>query len=234
MMWLMIEIWILLCLAVALGALLGWFLAKGGIAIRPWAPVRTGETLRLPVFQSEPEPLRLASTTEVRDRSAEQVEAGSAADDGEALRLRLRAAYAEARIRILEGMLRDTIAKPSTSSSTPENGEAGASMIRHPGLSLPAPRAEGPDPLQRLSGLGPSIERRLHDVGIFHFDQLARMSEEDAKWLDAQLGGAGRVRFENWIAEAGRLSVERAAQGSAELDRAPCFCDALATRSKPT
>src|SRR5690606_27166266 len=35
------------------------------------------------------------------------------------------------------------------------------------------------DDLQKIKGVGPAIERTLHDLGIFNFDQIARISEYD-------------------------------------------------------
>ena len=40
-------------------------------------------------------------------------------------------------------------------------------------LALEAPRGSGPDDLQRIKGVGPVNEKRLHELGVFHFDQIA-------------------------------------------------------------
>ncbi len=212
MIWLVMEIWILLILAIGLGVVLGWFIAiKLGTPLRPRR--RMSEVLLLPDVRSEREeadPMSAASAPP--ETASDEIRRAPQGDDGEALRLRLRASYADARIRVLEDMLRGQVSKTSTSakSSPPAGRDLNAPPSRHPNLCRTGPRPEGPDLLQRLPGLGPSIETRLHQLGIFHFDQIAGMSPGEAEWLDAQLGGAGRVRFENWVEEAGRLSREMA------------------------
>jgi predicted flap endonuclease-1-like 5' DNA nuclease len=210
MIWLVLEIWILLILAIGLGVVLGWFIAtKLGTLLRPRR--RMSEVLLLPDVRSDREEADPMSTGSAPPETAsDEIRRAPQGDDGEALRLRLRASYADARIRVLEDMLRGQVSKASARSSPPAGRDLNAPPSRHPNLCRMGPRPEGPDLLQRLPGLGPSIETRLHQLGIFHFDQIAGMSPGEAEWLDAQLGGAGRVRFENWVQEAGRLSRETA------------------------
>jgi predicted flap endonuclease-1-like 5' DNA nuclease len=43
------------------------------------------------------------------------------------------------------------------------------------------------DDLKAIRGLGPVIERDLNKLGVFHFHQLARMTEKDVHWI------AGRI-----------------------------------------
>ena len=40
-------------------------------------------------------------------------------------------------------------------------------------LALAGPRGGGPDDLQRIKGVGPVNEKRLHELGVYHFDQIA-------------------------------------------------------------
>jgi NADH-quinone oxidoreductase subunit E len=71
---------------------------------------------------------------------------------------------------------------------------------------LPAPRGGSPDPLQRISGIGPKIEIRLHELGIFHFDQIAAWSEEQEQWVDGYLKFKGRISRDEWVNQAKLLA----------------------------
>ena len=62
------------------------------------------------------------------------------------------------------------------------------------------------DDLQRIKGVGPAIERTLHDLGIFSFDQIARISEYDINRIAERLKGfRSRIYREDWIGQARTL-----------------------------
>jgi small subunit ribosomal protein S2 len=69
---------------------------------------------------------------------------------------------------------------------------------------LVGPRG-APDDLKHLHGLGPEIEKKMNDAGIFHFWQIAAMSPEDANTLDHELKLSGRIEREHWIEQAKSL-----------------------------
>ncbi|MEX6507134.1 hypothetical protein [Jiella sp. M17.18] len=71
---------------------------------------------------------------------------------------------------------------------------------------LDAPRGGDPDDLTRISGIGPAVERLLFDIGIFHLDQIAALSDEEIAWLEERLGLAGRVASERWVEQAKTLA----------------------------
>ena len=71
---------------------------------------------------------------------------------------------------------------------------------------LPAPRAGSPDELQRISGVGPKIEISLHEMGIFHFDQIAAWTTEQEQWVDDQLKFRGRIGRDEWVKQAKLLA----------------------------
>jgi small subunit ribosomal protein S2 len=70
---------------------------------------------------------------------------------------------------------------------------------------LVGPRG-APDDLKHLHGLGPEIEKKMNDAGIFHFWQIAAMSPEDTTTLDHELKLSGRIEREHWIEQAKSLS----------------------------
>lgn len=68
---------------------------------------------------------------------------------------------------------------------------------------LTAPRDGGADDLKKIRGVGPKLEAMLHDMGIYHFDQIAGWSEKEVAWADANLKGfKGRVSRDTWVEQA--------------------------------
>ena len=64
-------------------------------------------------------------------------------------------------------------------------------------------RDGGPDDLKMIKGVGPVLEKALHENGVFHFDQVAAWKIKDARWFDENVKGAnGRVIRDEWIKQA--------------------------------
>lgn len=68
------------------------------------------------------------------------------------------------------------------------------------------------DKLQRISGIGPKNEKILHGLGIFHFDQIAVWSREQVAWVDDHLKFNGRIAREEWIKQARLLADGKEAE----------------------
>jgi small subunit ribosomal protein S2 len=73
---------------------------------------------------------------------------------------------------------------------------------------LTAPRG-APDDLTKLTGVGPQLEKKLNDAGIFHYWQVGAMKPEDVAKVDGELKLNGRVERDNWIGQA-RTLIEAA------------------------
>ncbi len=69
---------------------------------------------------------------------------------------------------------------------------------------LTAPRG-APDDLAKLSGVGPQIVKKLNDAGVYHFWQLAAMSDAEVAKLDADLKLSGRIARDGWVDQARTL-----------------------------
>jgi predicted flap endonuclease-1-like 5' DNA nuclease len=66
---------------------------------------------------------------------------------------------------------------------------------------------DGPaDDLKRIAGVGPGIERKLNETGIYHFRQIAMLSEANVTWLDQHLQLRGRIERQDWIVQARELA----------------------------
>ena len=70
---------------------------------------------------------------------------------------------------------------------------------------LSGPRGVADD-LKKLPSVSPTIEKKLNDLGIFHFQQIADLSPTAAHGVGEEVGLPGRV--ESWIARAKELTAE--------------------------
>jgi small subunit ribosomal protein S2 len=70
---------------------------------------------------------------------------------------------------------------------------------------LSGPRGVADD-LKKLPGISPAIEKKLNDLGIFHYSQIAELSGTAAHNVGEEVGLPGRV--EGWIAKAKELTAE--------------------------
>ena len=70
---------------------------------------------------------------------------------------------------------------------------------------LSGPRGVADD-LKKLHGVSPAIEKKLNDLGIFHFWQVAAFGPDAAHKVGEEVGLPGRV--DGWIAEAKELNAE--------------------------
>ena len=62
------------------------------------------------------------------------------------------------------------------------------------------------DDLKLIVGVGPMLERMLHQLGVTTFRQIARWSEHDIDAYDAKLPEfPGRIRRDGWVVQAREL-----------------------------
>lgn len=74
--------------------------------------------------------------------------------------------------------------------------------------SLTEAREGQADDLKLIKGVGPKLEKLLHSLGFFHFDQLAAWTERELAWVDANLEGfKGRASRDEWIPQAKILAT---------------------------
>ena len=69
---------------------------------------------------------------------------------------------------------------------------------------LSAPKG-APDDLSKLGGVGPQLETKLNEYGVFHYWQLAAMTDADVTALDGALKLNGRASRDNWLETARAL-----------------------------
>jgi len=88
------------------------------------------------------------------------------------------------------------VAEPAVSESTYTGPTS-----KPQGLS--APRSGAADELQMIHGVGPKMEKLLHSLGYYHFDQIASWTTSEVAWVDNNLEGfKGRVTRDEWQKQA--------------------------------
>ena len=99
--------------------------------------------------------------------------------------------------KVAEGMAGEGLDESAPDATSPEGSRPKA---------LDGPRDGKADDLKKIKGVGKVIEGKLHNLGIYHFDQIARWTENEANWVSSFLDFKGRIDRENWIAQARELS----------------------------
>lgn len=64
-----------------------------------------------------------------------------------------------------------------------------------------------PDDLKQISGVGPVLEGKLNELGVYHFWQIARWSPAEVAWVDDAISFKGRITRDDWITQASKLAA---------------------------
>lgn len=75
-----------------------------------------------------------------------------------------------------------------------------------------SPRGGRGDDLKLIKGVERFNEKRLHKLGIWHFDQIANWTKADVTWVGSYLSFPGRIQREKWVAQCKRLAAGGASQ----------------------
>jgi large subunit ribosomal protein L21 len=96
---------------------------------------------------------------------------------------------------------------PETAGDAELIAEAATDGTR-PANLLEEARGGQPDDLKKISGVGPKLEKLLHENGVFHFDQIAAWGEAEVAYMDDRLSFKGRIARDNWIDQATQFAAE--------------------------
>ena len=80
---------------------------------------------------------------------------------------------------------------------------AGEDVVVHEPLGIlyrSAPQAK--DNLQDIKGVGPVLEKKLNEIGVFRFKQIANWPEAAIDEFQDQLSFPDRIRRDDWISQA--------------------------------
>ena len=73
-----------------------------------------------------------------------------------------------------------------------------------PTLLTEAPET-GADKLSTIKGIGPVLEKKLNELGVYSFEQIASWDTEQELWIGTQMAFPQRVRKEEWVKQAKEL-----------------------------
>jgi len=112
-------------------------------------------------------------------------------------------------------------AKRVTSGSVSSSmGKASVGDLgKEPKGLLSAAKGGKPDNLTLIDGVGNAIEQKMFKLGIYHFDQIAKMSAAELTWLSSGVGFPGRAERENWKGEAKTLAAGGATKHAQRVEK---------------
>jgi large subunit ribosomal protein L21 len=90
-------------------------------------------------------------------------------------------------------------------ASTPK-AAAAPKKAAAPKAAPKAKAADGADDLTRISGVGPVIVKKLHDLGVTSFAQIAAWTPEDIADMDGKLNFKGRIDRDEWLTQAAEFA----------------------------
>lgn len=74
---------------------------------------------------------------------------------------------------------------------------------------LGQPRPCGKDDLKAIEGLDAHTENKLNNMGIFHYDQISKWTQNNCEWVEEYLSLEGQICDNNWIEQAKGLTSNR-------------------------
>jgi len=97
-------------------------------------------------------------------------------------------------------LIRVTDILASGADATGVKAAVGAGSVTDAAPAMAA--APDGDDLTQLSGVGPTLVKKLHAAGVTTFAQVAAWTEDDVAAMDEKLSFKGRIDREGWIAQA--------------------------------
>ncbi len=96
--------------------------------------------------------------------------------------------------------------------SGPRRGEKPPALTNRPPVLSAPPQT--PDNLQLIKGIGPAFERKLFQLGIYRYRQIAAWTQPQRDWIAQELT-APRIEKDRWIEQAAVLALGRGAKAAA-------------------
>lgn len=130
-------------------------------------------------------------------------------------------------VRITEILLNGAKAKagsaPKKAAASNDAGKAagaGAAAaavgLMAAGAAKGAAGARDTSNLSLISGIGPTIEKKLRAAGVQNWEQIAAWSDADLEKIDAELALRGRGKREEWIEQAKELLAGKPPRAKAD------------------
>jgi NADH-quinone oxidoreductase subunit E len=81
-----------------------------------------------------------------------------------------------------------------------------AAKADKPKAKKTAAKSDTADDLKQLKGVGPALEKKLHDNGVTTFAQIAAWTADDITDMDGKLSFKGRIARDGWVDQAKLLA----------------------------
>ncbi len=95
--------------------------------------------------------------------------------------------------------------KPAAKKAAPKKEAAPKADAKTAAPKKAAKKTDGDD-LTQISGVGPVIVGKLHDLGVTTFAQIAAWTPEDVAAMDEKLNFKGRIDRDDWLKQAAELA----------------------------
>jgi predicted flap endonuclease-1-like 5' DNA nuclease len=92
--------------------------------------------------------------------------------------------------------------------AAPQSVEIKPELDAKLGLVYKTPPSK-PDDLTKMKGIARVLEQRLHEFGIYTYEQIASWTEDQIKELSSRLAFKDRIHREKWVEQAKRLHEEK-------------------------
>ncbi len=100
-----------------------------------------------------------------------------------------------------ESVIEETITEEEPIETNTEIVEISPEGIKPSTLEAPK-EDKKKDKLSQIKGIGPKLEEKLNQTGIFYFDQIANWSDENIQWLQVNTSFAHRAKKDLWVSQA--------------------------------
>ena len=112
-------------------------------------------------------------------------------------------------------------AKPAAKQAAEAN-KAAPKKAKKPAAKA-VKKAAAADDLKELKGVGPALEKKLHDAGVTSFAQIAAWGADDIAEMDDKLSFKGRIERDGWIEQAKKLAAGEATEFSKKVKKGDVY-----------
>ena len=74
------------------------------------------------------------------------------------------------------------------------------------------------DDLKLINGVGPAIEKKLNEIGVFHFWQVSAVAQDDIDAIEEEVGFKGRAERDEWKQQALDLMAGKPPRSKSQQD----------------
>jgi predicted flap endonuclease-1-like 5' DNA nuclease len=113
----------------------------------------------------------------------------------------------------------DLAALRSVRSAAYQNPEPGPEAAQRAAAQSKVVRSAPLEDLKRIRGIGVLIEKKLNQLGVVAYEQIANWTAEDVDRVSQSLDFKGRIERENWVEQARILASGGATEFSRRVDR---------------